>query len=162
MRWRWTTWRTWPSIDPAAVACCWSLPGNEALTHGAVDRRCVAAGRIDRRVARRAGDAQYRTRATAGYYDVMIFDQCRPEEMPNCNTCVLGTLPPDERWSSEAPQVAPQIIDLDAAHPLMMYLDFGNVTIAEARPVRGPAGQTVLLGRRRGAARRARPTGRLF
>ena len=44
----------------------------------------------------------------------------------------------------------PQIIDTDRAHPLMQWLDLGDVDIAAARPVTPPSGGTRLIDSSKG------------
>ncbi|HZZ30226.1 MAG TPA: VWA domain-containing protein [Pirellulales bacterium] len=53
-------------------------------------------------------------------------------------------------WSLGAPVVYPQIIDADRSHPLMQWLDLGDVDIGEARPVTPPAGGTRLIDSNKG------------
>ncbi|HTQ38534.1 MAG TPA: BatA and WFA domain-containing protein [Pirellulales bacterium] len=58
--------------------------------------------------------------------------------------------PADTWWSLGAPVVYPQIIDLDRTHPLMQWLDLGDVDIAESRPVTPPSGGTRLIDSNKG------------
>ncbi len=53
-------------------------------------------------------------------------------------------------WSLGDAVVYPQIIDVDRTHPLMQWLDLGDVDIAEARPVTPPPGGTRLLDSNKG------------
>jgi hypothetical protein len=62
-----------------------------------------------------------------------------PAEMPTINW-----------WSLGDPVAYPQIIDLDRTHPLMQWLDMGDVDIAEARPITPPSGGTRLLDSNKG------------
>jgi len=87
----------------------------------------------------------YRQPAATGVYDLVIYDRCRPKEMPQANTLFIGALPPAGDWKAEPQVVAPQIIDTDSAHPLMQWLDLGNVLIAEGTPLAGPLGGVTLI-----------------
>ncbi|HEY2882514.1 MAG TPA: BatA and WFA domain-containing protein, partial [Pirellulales bacterium] len=54
-------------------------------------------------------------------------------------------------WSLGEPVVYPQIIDVDATHPLMQWVaDLGDVDIAQARPVTAPSGGTKLMESNKG------------
>jgi hypothetical protein len=48
-------------------------------------------------------------------------------------------------WLVGAKQPVPAIFDTDRAHPLMQYIELGNVTIAEATPLTPPPGGTKLI-----------------
>jgi len=88
---------------------------------------------------------KYQKAAVAGTWDLVIYDRCEPEEMPRANTLMLGAVPPAGGWSTGEMQDAPQIIDVDAAHPLMQWIDLGDVLVAEAVPLKPPAGATPLV-----------------
>lgn len=49
------------------------------------------------------------------------------------------------QWLVGPKQPAPAIIDTDRSHPLMQYVELGNVRIAEATPLDVPAGGTRLI-----------------
>ena len=88
----------------------------------------------------------YKQQAASSVYDVIIYDQCRPDSMPACNTYFIGELPPGDRWSVEEKQSLPQIIDTERTHPLMRYVEMGDLKmIVEAQPLVIPAGGTSLL-----------------
>jgi hypothetical protein len=53
-------------------------------------------------------------------------------------------------WSFGEQVVYPQIIDIERAHPLMQWLDLGDVDIVEARTITPPPGGTRLLDTNRG------------
>ncbi len=103
--------------------------------------------------------------AATGTYDLIIYDRCRAEQMPQSNTLFIAALPPlpepsaDKSSSAEAgPRwwslgeliTSPQIIDSARNHPLMQWLDMANVEIAEAQAVTPPAGGTRLLDSNKG------------
>lgn len=77
-------------------------------------------------------------------FDLVIYDQCAPEEMPECNTLFLGAKPPDEKWKFGELEGPLQIIDLDRSHPMMEFLELASVRIVEGRTVTPPDGGQVL------------------
>jgi len=87
----------------------------------------------------------YQQQADLGVYDLVIYDRCVPKTMPQANTLFIGKLPPGERWNAEEEVVAPQIIDIDPAHPLMQWMDLGNVMLAAGTPLGVPPGGSVLI-----------------
>jgi hypothetical protein len=87
----------------------------------------------------------YLKRAAEGKWDLIIYDDCRPPESPKANTLYLGQLPPRDDWAAIDNKEVPQIIDTDISHPLMRYLEFGNVTIAEGTQLVPPTGHRVLI-----------------
>jgi len=88
--------------------------------------------------------SQYSKQAADAAFDLVIYDQCAPKSMPQSNTLFIGQLPPVETWRAGELQ-GPQIIDMDRAHPLMQFIEMGNVDIAEARPLLPPPGSVVLI-----------------
>ncbi|MCP4194600.1 MAG: VWA domain-containing protein [Planctomycetaceae bacterium] len=101
---------------------------------------------VDRLPSDQLGTENYQQMANNGAYDLIIYDQCRPEEMPPCNTYFIGVIPPDPRWTSEPTEAIPQIIDVDQAHPLMRFVEMDNVKyIVEGTPLTLPAGGSILI-----------------
>ena len=87
----------------------------------------------------------YIDEAAAGSYDMIIYDRCRPQRMPQANTLFIGTLPPLKTWTAGKPQVLPLVVDFDRVHPLMQFVEVGNVKIYEGFPLEPPSGSTVLI-----------------
>jgi uncharacterized protein YegL len=88
----------------------------------------------------------YQKQATSGTWELIIYDQCQPPSMPQSNTYFIGQLPVDGRWSASDTQQLPQIIDTDRAHPLMRFVELGDLKwIVEATPLEPPTGATVLV-----------------
>ena len=87
----------------------------------------------------------YKRQAAAGAYDLVIYDRCRPESMPQANTLFIGSLPPLPRWKADAKVDLPQIIDTDLSHPLMEWIDLGNVILRQATPLVVPPGGSLLV-----------------
>jgi hypothetical protein len=88
---------------------------------------------------------QYQTAALSGAYDLIIYDQCAPDAMPQASTLFIGSVPPAEGWSAGPMQAKPLIIDVDRTHPLMQLVGMDNVDIVEGYRVTGPMGSTVLI-----------------
>ncbi|MGB6045904.1 MAG: BatA and WFA domain-containing protein [Pirellulales bacterium] len=93
----------------------------------------------------------HQAQADAGVYDFIIYDRCRPQKMPSCNTFFIGRVPPDNRWEPGDAIKGPQIIDTERTHPVMQLLDLGDVSIYQAHEVKPPAGGTVLIESQGGA-----------
>jgi hypothetical protein len=89
---------------------------------------------------------QYRDELAAGAFDLVIFDQWAPPQMPQANTLMIGRIPPTGGWKAVAKAVGPQIIDTDKAHPLMQFIELGDVRwILNATPLEVPSGGSVLV-----------------
>lgn len=88
---------------------------------------------------------EYRKSASAGAYDAIIFDRCRPEAMPDCSTLFFAAPPPGDEWRFESPHVAPQAFDTALVHPLMQNVALGEVLVAEAFSPIGPPGSQTLV-----------------
>jgi von Willebrand factor type A domain/Aerotolerance regulator N-terminal len=91
--------------------------------------------------------------ASSGTIDLFIYDGCSPSKMPESNTLFLGSTPPDE--SAEIPSAwkpkpteaksAVLIVDINRSHPLLQYVNFGGLLIAEGFSVELPTGGTELV-----------------
>ena len=116
--------------------------------------------------------------AAAGAYDLIIYDQCRPTEMPQANTLFIGRLPPEkgtgkiltakgenapdeeERryspWSTAKDLTSveeaelPQVLDIDRNHPLMQLVELGSMFIGKSIILDPPAGATTLIDSTKG------------
>jgi von Willebrand factor type A domain/Aerotolerance regulator N-terminal len=107
--------------------------------------------------------AGYKRDAEDGVYNLVIYDQCAPKQLPRANTLFIGKTPPGTAWrgrdgagsnqrddkskgTSNGESIgAPQIIDWDRAHPLLAHVELGNVDIADSLVLRPPVGSTVLV-----------------
>jgi len=88
----------------------------------------------------------YEDAALEGAFDLMIFDQCTPKQMPLCNTLFVGAKPPGEEWKLGEKQNVPLVVDVDAVHPLTQLVRMSNVKIIEARPIeKMPPASTTLI-----------------
>ena len=87
----------------------------------------------------------YQQQASTGAYDLVIYDRCQPKEMPQANTFFLGSLPSGDAWKAKPKSGRLHIIDTDSAHPMMQWIDLGNVEIAAATPLELPPGGRTLI-----------------
>lgn len=87
----------------------------------------------------------YKKQAINGTYDLIIYDQCAPKEMPQSNTYFIGEIPPGGKWGLEEAQPVPQVIDADYAHPLLQFISFGNILIFECQPLQFPKGGSMIV-----------------
>ncbi len=83
--------------------------------------------------------------AASGAYDLVIYEQCAPEKMPQASTLFIGAVPPLSDWSAGPRGNTPIIIDVDRAHPLTQLIEMGNVAIADGTPIKGPSGASTLF-----------------
>jgi hypothetical protein len=139
-------------VTPGNPPLAWALETSQAS--GLVDMETVNPTRL-------ATEA-YRHSADAGDYDLIVFDRCRPESMPQANTLWIGQIPPHSRWENgeSAKRVsAPQILDTEHTHPLMQSVQLDNVLIGESLIVKPPAGGRVLVDSTAGALMAIAPRG---
>lgn len=122
---------------------------------------------------------EHRKLAENGAYDLIIYDQCAPQQrMPRANTLFIGTIPPtwsaaikeqatnpatieegndagqvsnDSEVSDETtePQISrvnnPQIIDHAKEHPLMAYIELGDIYVSTSNILPPTVGGRVLI-----------------
>src|SRR6185437_12885768 len=53
----------------------------------------------------------YQKQSASGNFDLIVYDRCRPEQMPQADTMFIDRLPVGELWKAGEPVAAPQIID---------------------------------------------------
>lgn len=94
---------------------------------------------------------EYRAALAAGAFDLIVFDRCRPETMPEANSMYFDSLPPGDGWRRETAVDVPQVLDTAQSHPLMQNISFRDVVIAAATPLSGPSGSQALVDARQGA-----------
>jgi len=87
----------------------------------------------------------YLARAAAGAYDLVIYDRCAPKEMPKANTLFIGSLPPQGDWSAGPAVGGPVIINVETGHPLLQWMDLGNVVLVEGTPLNPPEAGNELI-----------------
>jgi hypothetical protein len=165
-------------------------PGNESLELALSTPRAGELAEVSKAKPDILETKEHQRAAASGAFDLVIYDRCKPQELPRANTLFIGEAPPSpltpalspprqisdprERekgatddaksgeagadanapttrwWSLGDPAVYPQIIDLDRTHPLMQWLDLGDVEIAEGRPITLPSGGTRLMDSNKG------------
>jgi hypothetical protein len=81
-----------------------------------------------------------------GRYDLVIYDQFRPDAPPEANALYFGVMPPGPAYEKTRILDRPVILDWDVSHPLMQYIrDLPTVVILKAIGVEPPIGSTVLM-----------------
>jgi hypothetical protein len=93
--------------------------------------------------------SEYGKGAASGFWDLIIYDRCKPPIMPRANTMHWGELPPTG-WSIDATTTNPQVIDVDRVHPLSQNLDFDEILIANATTLKPPQAAHRLLDTTKG------------
>jgi len=126
-------------------------PGNEPLQMALRTERALETADVMLKSPEFLTTADYKTQSAAAAWDLIIYDRCRPEAMPQANTIFIGALPAGEQWSELEKVNVPAIIDVNRAHPLMQWIDLSDVLIIEAKPLVAPAGSTSLVDSTEGA-----------
>ncbi len=143
--------RAWTVIHPPRrVRVLVASPGNEPLKLSLATERIAEMAELTQRTPDYLATKEYQTAAAGGAYDLIIYDRCAPEQMPRANTLLIGRLPPGDAWKWDEKQVGPQIIDTQRSHPIMQWVELGNVIVVEANPLKPPPGSTVLVDSDRG------------
>jgi hypothetical protein len=154
--------------------------GNEALQLALTTPRASEMAEVSTADPAVLKSKEHQKLAARGAYDLIIYDRCKPEQLPRANTLFIGETPPaaesqsvaaltatadgakkalpsgestvgTKEWSLGAAVSYPQIIDFDHQHPLTEWLvDLGDVDIVAARPVMAPPGGTRLVDSNKG------------
>ena len=123
-------------------------PGNTTLERALATERANRLAVVDKVSTEVLKTEDFQTQAQTDFFDLIIFDQCVPEFMPQANTIFIGRIPPIPDWqekSSTEPIYGPQIIDWQRGHPLLSLLELGNIQIADSLQVRPPLGGRILI-----------------
>jgi hypothetical protein len=88
---------------------------------------------------------KYQDQAQAAYWDLIIYDRCAPRMMPQANTLFVGRAPPTAGWSQGPKTIRPIVIDTDRVHPLMQYIELGDVLVVEGGSLKTPPGGSALI-----------------
>ncbi|MEO2045567.1 MAG: VWA domain-containing protein [Pirellulales bacterium] len=123
-------------------------PGNPPLELALATERVSRLAKVDKQLVEFLQRSEYQRLAKSNRYDLMIFDQCVPSQMPSCNTLTIGRIPPLQSWqekSSDKLSFAPHIVDWQRAHPLLNLIELGNVQIADSHMIHPPLGGKVLV-----------------
>ncbi len=93
----------------------------------------------------------YAREIRSGRFDLVIYDNVRPEAAPEANAMYFGVLPPGPAYANSKAIEQPVILDWDAAHPLLQFVrDLPTVAILKALSVEPPPGSTKLIESDRG------------
>ena len=131
--------------EPRRASLLVITPGNEPLELALRTARLgeLAELRIER--PEFLEKPEYRTLANSGRLDLIVYDRCAPSEMPQSSTWFIGRMPPGNTWTTKAKSAAPQILDADTTHPLMQWVELGDVLVVEATPPLPPKPGRVLI-----------------
>ncbi len=79
-------------------------------------------------------------------FDACIFEGAAPLSWNEGGALFLGVIPPMPGFvNAEKPLEWPSVIDWDVSHPVMRYVNFGNVTVAKAQAWKIPKTTKVLV-----------------
>lgn len=123
-------------------------PGNTTLERALATERANRLAVVDKVSTEALKTEDFQTQAQTDFFDLIIFDQCVPEFMPQANTIFIGRIPPISDWQEKSSTEAiygPQIIDWQRGHPLLSLLELGNIQIADSLQVRPPLGGRILI-----------------
>ncbi len=82
----------------------------------------------------------------SGRYDLVVYDNVRPDAPPEANALYFGVLPPGKAYESPKELTSPVILDWDVSHPLMQYVrDLNTVVILKAVTCELPTGGISLI-----------------
>ena len=138
--------RAWTVIHPPRRARVLVVsPGNEPLKLALATQRVAELADLFEHTPEYLATKEYQSAAANGAYDLIVYDRCAPEQMPRANTLLIGRLPPGDAWKAGEKRAGPQIIDTQRSHPMMQWVELGNVVVVEATPLKPPPGSTVLV-----------------
>lgn len=123
-------------------------PGNPALEFALSTDRARRLAQVEKAAPAVLATEEYRTDALTDKYDLIIYDQCVPDEMPLANTLFIGRVPPMPEWRTRASDErisVPQIIDWQRSHPLLNLVELGNVLLVDSYTVKPPPGGLTLV-----------------
>jgi hypothetical protein len=138
--------RAWIALAPAprpAVLCV--TTGDEALVRALTTEKAQAVAEVTVEPPEFLASTRYESLAAAGHWALVIYDRCRPRELPQANTVFIGGVPEGSSWTMGPTFQTPQVLDVDTAHPLLQWIDLGNVRFVQAAVVKPPPGSTVLI-----------------
>lgn len=88
--------------------------------------------------------------APTGNYDLVLFDNFAPEALPGGALVFFNALPPIDGLSVDGALERPPVLAVDPEHPVMRFLNPGNVGIAKAQRLVLPEGARTLVSTRGG------------
>lgn len=150
-------------------------PGNKLLTLALGTDRIARYAEIEVASPDVLETEEHQELAASGAFDLVIYDQCRPaKEMPRANTLFIGTLPLDWQLAQSSTDADtgqadsgdedagaeddsadanleldrvnnPQVIDQAREHPLMAYVELGDIYISSSNIVPPAIGGQTLI-----------------
>ncbi len=143
-------------------------PGNKALETALQTGRVQQIAAVEIQSPTFLSDPKYQAAAVESTYDLIIFDQCAPTQMPLSNTLFIGSTPPttpttsatttsaattvdspdpskSDGWKFGPPQGPAVILDVNRNNSISQYLEMGAVYIAEARTTQPGESGTILM-----------------
>jgi hypothetical protein len=138
--------KAWAVVNPPREANVLILSdNNEYLDFVTETKRISKLANIFNELPEYINDERYEEQTTLGFFDLVIFDRCRPEKMPLCNTVFWGSIPPSEEWKVGEMTEPTALVDTNSSHPLMTAVQMGNVNVLKSSVVEGPRGSVSLL-----------------
>lgn len=128
-------------------------PGNTTLESALATERANRLAIVDKVSTDELKTPDFKAQTQTDFYDLIIFDQCVPEFMPQSHALFVGRIPPIPDWqekSSTEPIYGPQIIDWQRGHPLLSLLELGSIQVADSQVVRPPLGGRILIDSTKG------------
>lgn len=135
--------------EPSPLKILLVTPGNSDLERALGTKQTGKLAKVGTQTPDFLLKAEYGKGAASGFWDLIIYDRCKPPVMPRANTLFWGDLPPTG-WSIDATTTNPQVIDVDRVHPLSQNLDFDEVLIANATTLKPPQAAHRLLDTTKG------------
>jgi hypothetical protein len=87
----------------------------------------------------------FKQKSASGHYDLVIFDGCAPETMPQCNTLFFGAIPKVPGLGEPRILKGPVVAEVNDTHPLFRFLTMDNVGIIESLLPELPPGTEWLI-----------------
>jgi len=139
--------KAWAVVNPPREANVLILSdNNEYLDFVTETKRISRLANIFNELPDYVNDPEFEERTTLGFFDLVVFDRCKPKEkMPLCNTVFWGSTPPSEDWKIGEMTEPTALIDTNNSHPLMTAVQMGNVSVLKSSVVDGPRGSVSLL-----------------
>ncbi len=131
-------------------------PGNNALETALQTARVQQIASLQIEPPTSLSDPKYQAATLSANFDLVIFDQCAPTQMPSSNTLFIGSMPPTvanastensirDGWKFGPLQGPAIILDVNRSNSITQYLEMASVSIVEARTIDAGESGTVLM-----------------
>ncbi len=131
-------------------------PGNAALETALQTARVQQIASVQVESPTYLADPKYLAATLNANFDLVIFDQCSPTQMPSSNTLFIGSIPPtpsntpgeepkSDSWRFGQLQGPVFILDVNRTNSMTQYLEMASVDIVEARTISPGEAGTVLM-----------------